>query len=207
MMDHRMRRDIIYRLRWNILGTLENIEIAAGPHGEETFVPFVGSSYANESIAQPPLSRLSVRVGEFLDKRSFDYAEEEYRYRPPPELIISNHDDSPITMGQFITEVHAYLTRNMDEIKKVKGELYGQLVEQEDGTISNEVTYGRSYLPSDVKIFFRQIGVVGSDENVKISVALYAEGEAACSVDKFWSIQLRLAERYRQDRRPTSTLQ
>ncbi|KAF2646056.1 hypothetical protein P280DRAFT_464323 [Massarina eburnea CBS 473.64] len=194
-LSRHIRQDIFHRLRWNTLDALDNIEITTKRHGEEAFEPLFDSPYANESMAQPPLSHVKVRVAELLSKQTYDF-----QYEPPPELSIDNHDDSPITMKQFVTEVHAYLSKNIDEIKTAKGDLYGEMVTLEDGRTFRQIVYGRPYLPPDIGIFFRRIFACESDGDVKIRVFLYAEGESARPVDTFWSLRLRDAHTAEQER-------
>lgn len=127
MLADRIREDLLYRLRWNVVATLYNIEIAAGPYDQTTNVPLFGHPLADEPIADPPFSRIDeVYIGECLDKVVFCYEiEEEYRYKPPPALTINNEDGNPITLGQFVTQTYAYLNVHIKELKKAKGEFYG----------------------------------------------------------------------------------
>ncbi|CAO2655985.1 Nn.00g047880.m01.CDS01 [Neocucurbitaria sp. VM-36] len=186
-MGDRIREDILFRLRWNVLATLDSIEIATRHHNEVVFVPFFGNPSAQESIAQPPLNRVEVNIGEFLNKRSLDYGEEEDRYKPPAALIIENVDGSPITVGHYVTQAHAYLNEHIEEIKKVKGELYGKVEKRDDGTTVRSITYGQPYLPPDTKIFFKR-------------------GEVNISSDEFWPIQLRQAHRHEKRRGQEPTI-
>lgn len=197
-MGWRIRQDLLYRLRWNILTALDNIEIVTGPHNEESVIPFFGNSSANESIAQPPLSRVEVSIGDCWSKRDYDYGDEEDRYKPPAALFIENADGSPISVGQFVTQVHAYLNENMEEIKKVKGEIYGKDTKWDNGTIVRSVTYGQPYLPPDIGIFFSQVNAPAIDGLIRLSVDLFAEGQCWISDDDFWATQLRQARRCEQ---------
>jgi len=151
---------------------------------------------ADESLARPPLSRIdAVCIGPCLTRLDMDLeADEEYRYKPPAALTINNEDGSAITLRQFVSEAHAYLNEHMDEIKKLKGEMYGKLEIRDDGTRVRTITYGQSYFPPDIALFFRRVHAVSIDEAVQISVDVFAEGEFDWTTDEFWTIQRRQAK-------------
>lgn len=81
--------------------------------------------------------------------------------------------------------MHAYLNEHMEEIKGVKGELYGEVVMRDDGTKVREITYGQTYLPLNIAFDFSRVYAVAVDEAVWISVKMLTEGEHACSTDGF----------------------
>jgi hypothetical protein len=192
-----VRNDLLYRLCWDILTDLETIKITTGHNDQITNVLLFGHPLANESIANPPISRVDkLCIGECLEKYSFDYAPEEYRYRPPAAGTIINDDGSPITRGQFVTETYAYFKEHMEEVKKVKGELHGKDELKEDSTVRRVITYGQPYLPPDIVIYFHRIDAVCIDNSVsqilQISVTSLAEGELGFTSDKFWAMQRKL---------------
>jgi hypothetical protein len=82
-----------------------------------------------------------------------------------------------------------YLNEHMEELKTVKGDLYGEILEQEDGSTKRVITYGRPCLPADIA-FFSQVWVMRIEEAVKLGVAIFAEGEFGISTDEFWATQL-----------------
>lgn len=41
-------------------------------------------------------------------------------YRPPPSLIFENEDGRSITLRQFVTKVHAYLSEHMEQVKQAQ---------------------------------------------------------------------------------------
>lgn len=200
-LSDRIRMDLLFRLRWNILGSLDDVKIATGPHDQTALVPLFGCPLAEESLGQPPISLIDkVWMTDCMSKRDFDYAEEEYRYNPPAPLTITNQDGSPITLGQFVTRVHVYLNENMEELKKVKGELYGREVTREDGSTGRDIIDGQPYLPPDIAFFFKRVDAGSVGEEVWISVSVWAEGEMGRSNDWFWSMQLRQAHLHEQKR-------
>lgn len=171
-MESRIRMDLLYRFRWNLVAALQDVEIALGTSNEETVVRLFEDPSADEELAVPSLSRFEVASAECLDKRSFDYTPEPQRYQPPPSLIIKNADGGSITLRQFVTEVHAYMNEHMDEIKKTLDGLY--------------------QIPVDERILFRRVYAVGTDDNdIRLSVSLSPKAERT-SLDQFWTTQLKL---------------
>jgi hypothetical protein len=191
--------DTLYRLRWNILTAVDDIKVAVGTNSQET-VPFLDHVSAHELLADPPLSRLEVCIDAREKKHGYDYNEEQYRYQPPAPLTIDNERGIPITIRQFVISVHAYLNRNKEEIKAVKGELYGRPHFSADGTeVGRETVYGQNFMPSNTDIFF--YGIMSNDRDPPIlSVKLWADGERSKPLTDFWAMQLRRADMYEQCR-------
>ena len=95
---------------------VDDITIMAGPRDDAT-VPFLGHSFSNEPLAEPPLSRVGVRIGLCKGKKSYTNLlswgnETKARYRGPPDFVINNEDGSSISMREYITELHAFLQAN-----------------------------------------------------------------------------------------------
>ncbi|KAF1840368.1 uncharacterized protein K460DRAFT_296082 [Cucurbitaria berberidis CBS 394.84] len=202
-MGHRIRHDLLYRLRWNIFAALDDIEIATGPHDQTTNLPFLGHPFADEFLTEPPLSRIQVCIRECEQKYDSEYFEDEqYRYQSPAALTINNEGNHPITLGQFVTQAHAYLNRNMKEIKKIKSENYGELVERSDGSQGRVVTNGHPVsLPNDIKFFFSWVWVMAINGNVTLGIYTYAEGEGFDrSIEVFWTNRLKNMHRHEQER-------
>lgn len=145
-------------------------------------------SLAQEPISTPPIARadvLSSDCGRKVDRDPY--------YKPPAPMTINNEDDSPITLGQVVTQAHLYLNEHMEELKTVKGDLYGEIVKQEDGSTKRVVTYGKPYLPVNIAFLFSRVWAVGIGEVMKLGVAIFAEGEFGESTDEFWATQFKLA--------------
>jgi hypothetical protein len=161
--DERLRQDLLFRLRWDLSGAVEDIEIATGSYSQTVNMAFLGHPLADESLFDPPLSCIEqVNIRDLADKENRDiYYPKEQRYQPPAALKINNEDGSPITLQQFVTELHSYVQRNLEEIKKVKGEMYGEPVTHADGTQGRVITAGRPVkLPDDIRILFRQYNAI-----------------------------------------------
>jgi hypothetical protein len=182
-MDSNIRTDILYRLRWNLRAELHEVKIAVGPVNEEKLVSLFDHPAAdmNFTCTLPGVSRLEVASNECLQKYelSHDGTPEPDGYQPPPSLSIENGDGKPITIRQFITEVHAYMDENMSEIKRA---LRGR------------------YLPwVDDIIFFRCVYASetgGGNLRVCVSVIPGMDQE---KTEKFWATQVsqaRIRHRY-----------
>lgn len=178
-LTNRVRQDLLYRLRWNIFATLDQVVIATGSTEPVNYVSLFSHQLADESVTEPPLNRIDqVHINDCSEKasrqnRCLDNSDDEtYGHVPPPPLDIFNEDGSSVTLWQFVTKVHAYLNEHVDEIKKVKSELYGKRSSREDGTQVNAVTYGQHYPPLDVRFYFSRIWAVAVDEAVCVSQAV-----------------------------------
>jgi hypothetical protein len=102
---------------------------------------------------------------------------EEYRYKPPADLTISNEDGRPITLRQFVTEVHAYLNLPdvMGDIKKMKAAFLGHPVTREDGSQGRNTIYGHPVkLPEEVQFFFTSTMIFERDGTVTFRLSLRA---------------------------------
>jgi hypothetical protein len=197
----RIRIDLLYRLQWNVFAALENITVSKDTNGQE-IVPFLDDAAADELLADPPLSRVQVRLDDCEEKRAHDENDEEDRYRPPAPLTISNEVGTPITMRQFVTRVHAYFNENKNEIKAVKGESYGRPMYSEDGrVVGREHVYGQNFMPDDTAIFLNNVLVGGPEDAPVLDLSLFAEGERNVPTDAFWSLQLKKAETHDRLRR------
>lgn len=93
-----------------------------GLENEETTVPLFDHALAEAGLGTPSLSRIQVNSRECLEKFDLSYDSdgdlELCDYQPPPSLIIENEDGRSITLRQFVTEVHAYSNKHLQEDKK-----------------------------------------------------------------------------------------
>ncbi|KAH8719417.1 hypothetical protein GQ44DRAFT_659152, partial [Phaeosphaeriaceae sp. PMI808] len=155
-------------------------------------MPFLGHPLADEPLFDPPLSCIdTIQIGDFGEKVDRDiYYPKEERYQPPAPLKIDNEDGDAITLRQFVTEVHAHVGRNMEELKKIKGEMYGEQVTRADGSQGRVIIFGRPVsLPNDIGFFFNKVWAANRDGQVWLTVMLYAEGEVSCP-NGFWAPRL-----------------
>ncbi len=177
-MEHRIRMDLLYRLQWDLLADLNEIQIAVGPDNEESVVPLFEQNCAEEDITKSGLSRIEVCSDECLRRyeNSFDGSPEPDGYQPPPSLIIEAKDGGFITLKQFVTEVHAYLNEYMDDVKTALRQLYK--------------------IPVNERIFFRRVWARGTDDNdIRLSVSLLPKLKSA-SMDQHWASHLHYARQH-----------
>jgi hypothetical protein len=195
-----IRDDLFFRLRWNILEPLEEVKIATGTYDQPIYVPLFGHPLADESFADPPISRIErLRHSEsdYNDLEILIYSQEEWYKEPPTETI--DNEDSPITLGQFITQTHAYLNTQVELIKRSKGKRIGEDYINENGVHVRSFIYGKSCLPPDTAIFFRRVCAQKIDQIVQVCVKLYAEGEIYdYTTDRFFAVQLQQSRRHEQ---------
>jgi hypothetical protein len=192
-----IRQDLLYRLHWNFQDPLEEVTIAVGNPDQAVNVALFGHPLATESLANPPLNCIDeITIRDFGEKQDRELEledepeEEEFLYKPPPALKIWNENGNAITLGQFVTKVHEYVSRNMEEILRVKGELYGELVTHADGSQMRVITEGRPVrLPSDIGVYFTQVRGGMRDGRVILNVTLFADGEWDISMERFWARQ------------------
>ncbi|PVI02239.1 hypothetical protein DM02DRAFT_523337, partial [Periconia macrospinosa] len=99
-------------------------------------VPLLSHFLTSEPLAFQPLSCIEkVHIMDFAGNETNLHYEPGERWKPPPTLKIENQDKTPIKIGQFVQKVHACIVQNIEDIKKRKGETYGEMLMQSDGTI------------------------------------------------------------------------
>jgi hypothetical protein len=184
LVDDVIRLDLLYRLRWNIMADLQDVEIVVGAKDEEKTVPLFGHPSADEVISEPGLSRIEVNSRECREKfnLSYDGSPEPDGYRPPPPLIIQNEDGKSITLGQFVTEVHAYLNEHLAEVKKA------QRV--------------RAAMPwSETMLFYRRASTKRTDDGrIIVNVEMMPHAPDAELRERLWTGQLKQAWSYEKKR-------
>ncbi|EMD61913.1 hypothetical protein COCSADRAFT_46393, partial [Bipolaris sorokiniana ND90Pr] len=127
----RLRQDLLSRLHWNVFGPLDEVAVRDGT----TLTPLAHHAIKSESIAIPPLSKVTVHINACQEKYAVDENEEEYRYQPPAPLVIEKPaGSSPISINDFVTQVHPFLNAHRAEIFKCEDEIYTQPTTLEDGT-------------------------------------------------------------------------
>jgi hypothetical protein len=127
----RIREDLLGQLYWNVFGLQGDIAVRDG----DTLIPLANHAISSESIADPPVSKITVRIQVCEEKHSMDETdEEEYRYQPPTPILIEKQGGTPILLNKFIDHVHPFLNANKDEVFKCVDEIYTQPTELGDGT-------------------------------------------------------------------------
>jgi hypothetical protein len=181
-LDRRIRQDLLWRLRWNSVDAVEDIEIATGPHDRIINMPLLNHPLANESLFDPPLSCIDqIDIRDFGDQVDRDiYYPEGERYKPPATLRIESEDGALITLRQFVTELHSYARCHLKELRKVKGVLYGKPVTHADGTYGRVITDGCPIrLPDSFGKYFSHVMLFDKHGSVRILVTFYADDEVS----------------------------
>jgi hypothetical protein len=196
----RLRQDLLYRLRWDIFGPLHDIYVVEEPGNSNTaLTPFLSHSMAYESLAHPPLTKLSVHIQCCEEKWASNEHEDEWRYQPPAPIVINHGDGSPITLGEFVTQTHAYLNANREQIFKCEDELYSSPEDMEHGTkvvgyggSDNEGGDGENFIrggriPVSARFCFERITLTEVDtDEFRILVSVYVEGNYGETLDMHW---------------------
>ncbi|KAJ4372833.1 hypothetical protein N0V86_008199 [Didymella sp. IMI 355093] len=202
----RIRQDIFDRLHWIVFGPQSDITVQDG----NALTPFANHAIGPESIADPPVSRITVRIQVCENKSSMDRTEEEeYRYQPPEPLVIEKRNGAPILLKEFISQVHPFLNANKDDIYRCEDENYSQPTELEDGTKFDGVDpaefdganeyededqptepnlFMRSgNIPTGSKFFFDDAQFNEADTNdFEVYIGLFVEGNMGIPSDQFW---------------------
>jgi hypothetical protein len=106
---------LLPRLRWPIFGNLSDIEVEIGmdEQGQPVRTQLFEHSIAAQPVSEPPASKLWIRSIDVLQiTRSEEFEVEsvnkDFEYK---ELLIDTKDGSPITIGEFVAQVHEHLNK------------------------------------------------------------------------------------------------
>lgn len=192
----RIRQDLLSRLHWNIFGPLSEITVRDGP----TLALLAHHAIKSESIAIPPLSKVTVHMDVCQEKYAMDEHDEEDRYQPPAPLVIEKPAGTPISIEDFVTHVHAFLNANKEEIFKCEDEFYMLPTRLDDGTtfvgvdpdefnLGDDSRFYRSgNIPANTRFFFDEARFNEVDEDeLEIYVVLFVDGNMGTSFDEFWA--------------------
>ena len=191
----RIRQDLFNRLHWDVFGPLSDITVQDG--NKNTLATFTSHAIGLESIADPPVFRISVNIDVCQQKFSMDETDEEdYRYQPPKPLVIENQNGSPISIKDFIDQVHLFLNANKDEIYKCEDENYYG-ADEDEGRDKDQPTecgiFTRSgNIPPWSRFFFDRAQINELDTNeFEVYIELFVEGNMGLSSDQFWEYRAR----------------
>ncbi|EUC45763.1 hypothetical protein COCMIDRAFT_94635 [Bipolaris oryzae ATCC 44560] len=192
----RIRQDLLSRLHWNVFGPLDEVAVRDGP----TLTPLAHHAIKSESIALPPLSKVTIHIDVCQEKYAMDEHDDEDRYQPPSPLVIEKTDGTPISINDFVTLVHPFLNANEEEISKCEDEFHTLPTRLEDGTTfvgvdPDEFTsgdHGHFYrsgnMPANPRFFFDEARFNAADEDeFEIYIVLFVDGNLGVSFDEFWA--------------------
>ncbi|KAJ4317018.1 hypothetical protein N0V94_005159 [Neodidymelliopsis sp. IMI 364377] len=204
-----IRRDILYRLRWDLFGSLSDIQAwDTFDHNDCTPVPFFGHPMASELLTAIPFDHLEIEARAVEDR--FDFIEckhdsDDQRWKGPQPLILKNSADSPITVGKFVTAIHEYFNDDNNKAKIMEcidmfysgppthhgGNMYSFAVEA-DGTWPP-----RNKIPKGATHFFQDLREYGPVEGEwRIGVNVFTEGDMGYTPERFWEKQKMFQKRY-----------
>jgi hypothetical protein len=115
----RIKVELLHRLRWDIVGCVEDIQVEDGINDDGTprLTSSLSHAIAAEPIAETPLTHLLLQAMD-ID----DYSHE--------QMNVNNEDESPITVRDFVVLAHAHLgaykydiPRNMSKPPRRTGRL------------------------------------------------------------------------------------
>jgi|SRR5690242_4338266 len=200
----RIRQDLFSRLHWIVFGPQSDITVQDG----SALTPFATHVIGLESISDPPVSKITVRIQVCEDKSSMDQTdEEEYQYQPPEPLVIEKRNGASILLKDFVNQVHPFLNANKDDIYRCEDENYSQPTELEDGTKfdgnnpaefdgvdededqpTEPSLFVRSgNIPTQSRFFFDQAQFNEADtDDFEVYIGLFVEGNMGMSFDQFW---------------------
>jgi hypothetical protein len=98
------------------------IEDGLAEDGTEQLLSFLSHALPTETVAVPPVSRISVYSKNISAAIHFDRVLEELQPRP---VLIEHADSSPITVKQFVMAAHKFLSQHKDNIIRSESSWYG----------------------------------------------------------------------------------
>jgi hypothetical protein len=212
----RLRQDLLYRLRWDIFGPIHDIHVVEEPGNSNTaLTPLLSHPIAQESLAHPPLAKISVHIHSCEEKWAVDEHEDEWRYQPPAPIVISNGNGRAITVGDFVTQTHAYLNANREQIFKCEDEVYFKAEDVRDagngmkfvgsGGGEDEGGDGEHFdrggnIPESARFCFESamLNEIDTDE-YQVVVSVFVEGSYGTTLESHWHHMDMAAARARQD--------
>lgn len=169
----RIKQETVARLRWSILGSVEDIYIETGLHedGTERRHPFLSHPLAMEPLTVPPGSRIEIGSENISSAMHFHLAPEDYPY----ELhTIENTDGSPVTIKDFFIQVHKYLCQHRDVLiryRKMVGFNSRPPPPGADVGPSSPVSY---YTAGIHDLFFKRASIMASSDHLMVNVSTFS---------------------------------
>ncbi|KAF2131804.1 hypothetical protein P153DRAFT_395105 [Dothidotthia symphoricarpi CBS 119687] len=187
------RKSLLTRLRWDVFGELDDITVESGISTDEgpTLEPLQGHPIAEEDVMNATVPRIEITISVLNWKRVHDENEEEFRYQPPPPLILEENERfGPIKLGEFVTKVHTYLRQHKKAIvEAISDELLDGEIDLKEGWKEVEVgTEDDAHIAERARYIFH-----GVDESPRfypdlsrLSVNIWADGEDDMTTEEYW---------------------
>jgi hypothetical protein len=177
------------RLRWNVLGSLESIQVMDDPDDlHSSCSPLAGHQISLESVMNPSKSHMRVFYKSFTEH---DYWSQ-LGLEPPPPLNIAKPDRDVISVYDFIVAVDQYFKGFREDVIKVVGlneteKLWFDRIQYEKGSAAVEETFYLSFFKEDVDStsdrWAQKVELVRSERLWAQGVHLPGQGNALQKLD------------------------
>ncbi|KAH9863551.1 hypothetical protein J1614_009483 [Plenodomus biglobosus] len=183
-----IKQEVLSRLRWSILGSVEDIYIETELYqdGTDERRPFLSHPVAMESLTVPPVNRIQISSEDISGAMHFHLAPEDYQYEPQ---TIENADGSPITIKDFVVQVHNHLNQHRDVIfnyRKMVGFNRRSASPRASVDPGSPVSY---YTEGKHDLFFKHASSSASSEPLMVNISTFLTGEMGKSAEAFWESQ------------------
>jgi hypothetical protein len=179
-----VRQDLLDCLRWNILENPQETKIMSGinEHGEQMHIPLLEHPIARQSLVQPPQNRVEILSQDALDARECTAREpgripEDFEFTNFFEytsLVIEHEDGSPVTVGEFVVQVHEHMNKFKDVITHSKDrDFWLEVGKKSKDNESND----QEDLQQGLKVWFKEAESKTLEGRVCIVVSTDFEGE------------------------------
>lgn len=179
-----VRQDLLDCLRWNILENPQETKIVSGTdeHGEQMYIPLFEHPIARQSLVQPPQNRVEILSQDALDARDCIAREpgvipEDFEFTnffDYTSLVIEHEDGSPVTVGEFVIQVHEHMNKFKDIITHSKDRDFwlevGKRSKDNEGNEQEDLQQG-------LKVWFKEAESQTLEGRVCIVVSTVFEGE------------------------------
>jgi hypothetical protein len=188
---NRIRQEILTRLRWSILGSVEDILVEDGlkEDGTEQLRPFLSHALALEDVAVPSASRMVVYSKDVSSGMIHKRVPKEDQPRP---VLIEHADGSPITVKQFVIAAHEYLSQHKDKI--INNRKFLLQIPLLPITVPEPEDRDLSFDPDKHDLSFKLAqGTSFPDGSMSVSVEVFLEDEMGKSAEAFCAVQREFA--------------
>lgn len=184
----RIKQEVLSRLRWSILGSVEDIRIETGLNqdGTEELRPFPSHPLAMKSLTVPPTNRILISSMNIDAAMHFYLAPEDYQYDPQ---IIKNADGSPITIKDFVTQAHNHLSQNKEILFNSHKMVGFNSRPPPSGAFVDPSSPVLYYTAGKHDLFFKHASSSASSDHFIVNVSTFLEGEMGKSAEAFWKSQ------------------
>ncbi|KAH7091910.1 hypothetical protein FB567DRAFT_516113 [Paraphoma chrysanthemicola] len=190
----RIKQEVIFRLRWSILGSVEDIQIQTGlrQDGTEERLPFLSHPLAMEFLTDPPVKCVTISLADVREAMHSYMAPDNYQY----ELqTIENADGSPLTIKDFVMQLHSHFGQHKDLILFYRKTIGFNHHPPPPGAIIGPESRISYYTAGKHDLFFKRAFASTFSDPLILNIYTFLEGEIAVSAEAFWKSQRAHADR------------